>query len=90
MLLPALNHLPDGRKVSIKTGRVVDQNCIFLISHPDGDIDKLLTLDECAAVLKVSRSTLGNHLNNSVDGTLIKGCQVKRVRIFYPNLSVFK
>lgn len=77
-------HLTDGRVVDVKTNRVVDQNCIILISYPNGDIDKLLTLEEAAVVLKVSRSTLGKHLNNNVDGTLIKGCHVKRVRIFYP------
>ena len=83
--LPHFEHLADGRVVHIETGRVVDQNNIVLITQKDGVVDKVLTQEETAKVLNISRSTLGNHFKKSNTGEVeVKGCLVKRVRVFHP------
>lgn len=85
-VLPLIEHLEDGRKRDILTGKIIHQHTssIYEIITPDKDIKLILTLTEAAKVVGVETITLSRHLDN-IGVAKIKGFSIRRVSIFYNN-----
>lgn len=89
-VLPAIEHLRDGRQRDIITKKIIHQHtsCVYSIIQPNGNEVIKLNLGDAALIVNVDLRTLSkyldvNEVNDNNGRVKVKDCYVKRVAVFY-------